>query len=590
MAAQTVPQSYIAVDIGSTMTHIALVDEVEGVSRMVATAESPTTVREPEADITLGLRRAVRRLQDVAQRTLLDSSGALVIPERVSGAGVDAMVAVSSAAPPLRCVIVGMAERQSVESATRACQAAGAHTVARLPLAGRLREWSDETIEALILHPPEVIVMVGGVDAGPVEPLLEAARVLAILYEETPSEMRPSVIFAGNLEARRPVAKELSPVFRFRAVDNVRPSAQVESLGELQAELVAAYEEVALTRLPGYGALEEVCGAPILGSQRALGLLVQLLGSQESQGAVAVDVGGTRTFAGVARNSQFHWAAVADVGTGAAASSLVERVGPQAIGRWLPEPLAEDEILDRAGSIALRPHGIPQSFDELFFLHAMARASLSVAVGAVRDQRLGWDVQENARRLLPRFDLIAARGGVLGHSAQDGAVMLTCLDAVQPIGLNRLIIDRHSLWPQIGALAQVSPIAAVQLLQHDAMHPAGTIIAPVGILRDGQRALRIVVHHDDGRLVERDVGFGEIVRLPLAQGSRADIEVYPHRRLDIGTGRKGQGGRARVAGGGLGIVVDARGRPIPSADSTDHRLARMRSWLGALGLDVGSPH
>jgi len=377
-------------------------------------------------------------------------------------------------------------------------------------------------------------------------------------------------------------------VFRFSAVENVRPSAQVESLGELQAELMTAYEEVALVRLPGYAALEEICSAPILGSQRALGLVVQLLGSHESQGAVAVDVGGSRTFAGVARNSLYHWASMADVGTGAAASSLVERVGPMAIGRWLPDPLAEDEILDRAGSIALRPHGIPQSFEELFFLHAMARASLSVAVGAVRNQYLGCDMQEDTGELLPRFDLIAARGGVLGHTAQDGAVMLTCLDAVQPIGLNRLVIDRHSLWPQIGALAQVSPLAAVQVLQHDAVYPAGTIIAPVGVLRDGQRALRIVVHYDDGHVLERDVAFGEIVRLPLATSSRADVEVYPHRRLDIGTGHKGQGGRARVAGGSLGIVVDARGRPLPPAQSDEHRHARIRSWLGALGFDVGS--
>lgn len=589
MAEQAAPESYIGVDIGSTMTHAVLVDRVEGVFRMVAVAESPTTVQEPEADITLGLRRAVRRLQDVAQRPLLDSSGQLLLPERVSGAGVDAVVAVSSAAPPLRCVIVGMAERQSVESATRACCAASAHVVARLPLAGRLREWSDETIEALILRPPDVIVMVGGVDAGPVEPLLEAARVLAILYEETPSERRPSVIFAGNLEARRPVAQELSPVFRFRAVDNVRPSVQVESLGELQAELMATYEEVALAKLPGYAALRDICSAPILGSQRALGLVLQLLGSYESQGAVGVDVGGSRAYAGIARSSLYHWASVADVGTGPAASALVERVGPLAVAQWLPEPLEQNEILDRAGSIALRPHGIPQSFDELYFLHAMARVSLSVAVDAVRDQRLGWDALEGAGELLPRFDLIAARGGVLGHTAQDGAVMLTCLDAVQPIGLNRVVIDRHSLWPQIGALAQVSPLAAVQVLRQDALYPAGTVIAPVGVLREGVRALRIIVRYDDGRVLERDVAFGEIARLPLAPYSRADIEVLPHRRLDIGTGRNGQGGRARVIGGGLGIVVDARGRPLPPARSEEHRHARLRRWLGALGCDVGSP-
>jgi len=588
MAEQAAPESFVAADIGSTMTHAVLVDRVEGVYRMVAVAESPTTLRAPESDITIGLSRAIRRLQDVSQRPLLDSLGQLVLPERVSGAGVDAMVAVSSAAPPLRCVIVGMAERQSVESAARACEAASAQVVARLPLAGRLREWSDETIEALVLRPPDVIVMVGGVDAGPVEPLLEAARVLAILYEETPAERRPAIIYAGNLEARRPVAQELSPVFRFRAVDNVRPSAQVESLGELQAELMTAYEEVALARLPGYAALRDACAAPIIGSQHALGLVLQVLGSCENQGVVGVDVGGARAFAGVARGPLYHWASVADAGTGAAAATLVKRVGSETVAQWLLEELGTEEIVDRAGSIALRPHGIPQSFEELHFLHALARASLAVAVGALREQRLGWDETERASSVLPRFDLIAARGGVLGHTIQDGAAMLTCLDAVQPIGLNRLVIDRHNLWPQIGAMAQVSPLAAVQVLQQDALYHAGTIIAPVGELREGARALRVVVRRDDGRTLERDVAFGEVVRLSLARGAGADIEVYPHRRLDIGTGHAGQGGRARVQGGGLGIVVDARGRPLPPPRRDEDRRARMRHWLNVLGCDVGS--
>ncbi|MGI6380450.1 MAG: glutamate mutase L [Anaerolineae bacterium] len=588
MAEQATPESFLAADIGSTMTHAVLVDRVEGAYRMVATAESPTTLQAPESDITIGLSRAIRRLQDVVQRPLLDSLGQIVLPERVSGAGVDALVTVSSAAPPLRCVIVGMAERQSVESATRACEAASAQVVARLPLAGRLREWSDETIEALVLRPPDVIVMVGGVDAGPVEPLLEAARVLAILYEETPAERRPSIIYAGNLEARRPVAQELSPVFRFRAVENVRPSAQVESLGELQAELMTTYEEVALARLPGYPALRDTCAAPILGSQHALGLVLQLLGSRENQGVVGVDVGGARAFAGVARNPLYHWASVAGAGTGASASTLVERVGPDEIGQWLLEEMPPDGIVDRAASVALRPHGIPQSFEELGFLHALARASLSVAVGALREQRLGWDEAERTSSVLPRFDLIAARGGVLGHTVQDGAAMLTCLDSVQPVGLNRLVIDRHSLWPQVGAIGQVWPLAAVQLLQQDALYHAGTIIAPVGELRHGARALRIVVRYDDGRTIERDVAFGDVARLPLARGARADIEVYPHRRLDIGTGHAGQGGRARVPGGGLGIVVDARGRPLPSLGRVEDRRARIRQWLDVLGCDVGS--
>jgi hypothetical protein len=47
---------------------------------------------------------------------------------------------------------------------------------------------------------------------------------------------------------------------------------------------------------------------------------------------------------------------------------------------------------------------------------------------------------------------------------------------------------------------------------------------------------------------------------------------------------KGQAGTTKVEGGLMGIIIDARGRPLPLPDDPDERREKMQRWL----WDVGS--
>ena len=121
------PGAILAADVGSTRTHVCLIQRVEGTYRLVARAESPTTDGEPENDVTIGVCRAIQDIEAIVQRPLLDSDGDILAPTGPGGlAGVDAFVATSSAAPALRCVVVGLTDDLSVESAARTCAAANA--------------------------------------------------------------------------------------------------------------------------------------------------------------------------------------------------------------------------------------------------------------------------------------------------------------------------------------------------------------------------------------------------------------------------------------------------------------------------------
>lgn len=581
MSAERPIESIIAADIGSTLTHACLIDLVEGAYRLIACAESPSTLSEAENDVNIGLRRAVRRLEQIAQRQLLDQDGEFIIPEQDSGAGVDALVATASAAPPLECVIIGLTDDLSIESARYACSTGNVSVREAIALGTRPRRWDERVWASLHDHPPDLILLVGGLDTGPVSPLENAARVLNTIYSDIDPERRPVVIFAGNQEARRPVSAILSSSFDLRVVDNVRPSVHIESLGELQRELAQVYERIKLATLPGYRRLRLVCGAPILSTTTALANTLRFIARRDDlgQGVLGVDVGGNSTYIGSARGELYQWVISAGLGTSFGLNHVLELSGTENILRWLPVSMSEAEVNSRLENAYLRPYSVPQTTEELLLTHAAVRQALLFTMRRMRRQywyRPGIRPEEETT---PPFDLLAVRGGLLANTPQDGLIALTVLDSLQPVGLARLVVDWASIWPQLGALALMMPIAAAQVLAHDGFRELGVLIAPIGEARDGERALHLTISPDDGSPVEAEVPAGTVKRFPLAPNQHATIEVRPSRAFDIGIGRRGSGGKARVRGGSLGIVVDTRGRPLSLPQDAERRRAKLQEWL-----------
>jgi uncharacterized protein (TIGR01319 family) len=119
------------VDIGSTFTKAALVDEVTGA--LLATAQAPTT----QDDVVPGLMAATASFPDAP------------------------VVACSSAGGGLRLAVVGYEELISAEAGHRAALSAGARVVH--VAAGVL---DDAGLAALAAAAPDVVLLVGGTDGG----------------------------------------------------------------------------------------------------------------------------------------------------------------------------------------------------------------------------------------------------------------------------------------------------------------------------------------------------------------------------------------------------------------------------------------
>jgi len=103
--------------------------------------------------------------------------------------------------------------------------------------------------------------------------------------------------------------------------------------------------------------------------------------------------------------------------------------------------------------------------------------------------------------------------------------------------------------------------AAYQVLNEEGLTPLGTCIAPRGTSKDREEVVTITLDEPDGSKTVKTLNSGESVTIPLEAGAEADVEIQPTKRYDVGLGR-GKVLNARVIGGSVGLIIDARGRPL----------------------------
>lgn len=84
-------------------------------------------------------------------------------------------------------------------------------------------------------------------------------------------------------------------------------------------------------------------------------------------------------------------------------------------------------------------------------------------------------------------------------------------------------------------------------------------------------------------MIADTIACGEIRFLPLATDQEAEIELTPARSFDFGTG-KGKKLVGKVKGGVVGLVLDARGRPITIANDEGTRVQQLQTWAQAVEL------
>jgi hypothetical protein len=564
-----------------------LIDLIGDEFRLVATGETATTVEVPWSRISMGVREAIRQIEGLTGRVLLSDQGQLVVPERDDGSGVDGLVATVNAAVPLRVAVVGLIRGLSVESLLKATDCS--YIVVQSDTAGDDRAGSGgdggeiaAMLTGTLRNRPDVVLLGGGIDGGAVAPVRDAAMDVAAALSALGEGGRVHVVFAGNTALRTDIARILGECSNLRVVDNVRPTLGEENLGPAEEELRRLYREAKMGRVPGFGELKSWALAPIMTTAEGLELVLRYLSRLYQLNTLVVDVGSAATHVAGVLGGRYGSTVSAQLGVGYSISHVLDQVGIARVLRWLPFELDPEEAHNYILNKALRPMTVPETEEGLLLEQAAAREAISLTLERARNRWLGGGASPE-QGLMPAVDLIVGRGEVLSQAPSRGQAALILLDAIQPTGVCNLALDQASLLPQLGALAAVQPFAAAQTVARDGLLKLGTVISVSGRGKIGRVALKLKIEYDDGQAFSAEVPYGGLEMVPLRTGKRAVVELHPSSQFDIGLGRRGRGATTEVDGGVLGIIVDARGRPLSLPRDEQERRSRIREWMGELG-------
>ncbi len=535
----------LLVDIGSAWTKASVIARSRGRWRIAGHVAQPTAWGDEE------LRRSLAaHLAPAADRRVADHLEDLLA----------AAPRISSHTPRRagRIALAGVSEELSAASALRGAESAG-WSVEAVATADDGRSIS-ERLAGLQAAQVDAWLLTGGFEHGRADQALEMASLVAVAREESGLP----VIWAGASS----LSDEVRDLFEEGAVSivaNPRPSAAVENLVPLRhalEELLQRIVEPAGTRQH----------TPV-----AFRRSVAELARSSVRRVVGVDVGARYlTWAQADEGGNAESRVFAAGGLGAA--RLVTSGGPGRLARWLPIALDELAVADALQNLHARPGTLPQTDDELVILHAAVRHLLAQTAG-----------DEAGSELFQDADLLIGAGRTIAAAPRPAQAAQLLLDGIRPLGVTQLALDAAGALAPLGALEDGEIAEGMGALRDDLLVPLGT-----SVVTRGGRAGQIVMRAWLQRAGWPEVGpievrGGQLQVLPLARGHEADLQVELLNGATLGRGRPAARVHATVAGGLVGVILDARGIPLVLPRRSDDRRAVLAGWRDAFLREPSMP-
>jgi len=585
----------LATDCGSTTSKARFFKKLGDEYRFVASGEAPTTVESPFEDVTLGVRNAIREVEELTGHKLLAPHG-IITPPKGKKEGVDLYVTTSSAGGGLQMMVAGVVKTMTAESAERAALGAGSIVMDVMAVDDGRRPY--EKIGRIRHLRPDMILMAGGTDGGTVKHVVETAELIdaAKPKPRLGVDFELPIVFAGNKEARIPIKKILEKTFALKIVDNIRPVLEMENTDPARNVIHELFMEHVMSHAPGYDKLMKWTPIPIMPTPAAEGKMFRTIAETYNENVIGVGLGGATTNVYSMYENKFVRTVSANLGMSYSICNVLKESGTKNIIRWMPFDMKEDELRNRLYNKMIRPTTIPQTVEDLVVEHAVAREALRLGfehhkllarpLRGVQRRRTIADIFEQQAFEETYIDMLhvdwlAGTGGLLSHAPRRAQSALMLIDGFQPEGVTKLAQDSVFMMPHLGVLSTVHPKAALEIFEKDCLVRIGVCIAPRGAGKEGEDVMKVLIRMPDNSVLEEQVDFGSIKKIPLKEGEKAEVEIFPFHGGDIGQG-SGKKRKVIVEGGVVGIILDARGRPLVLSDEDNERKKKLTEWFQAL--------
>lgn len=557
-------ESALVFSLGPATTAAYLFDLVGDRFRFVARGQVPA-LASAEATLIEDALGAVARLERITGRVLFTQQEP-VVPETPDGYGCDAVLAVCSPGGTLRVAVVGGDSSLAYDCGPRAVEGAGLQVACIAALDHKDVKSAGGMYEAVrqLRHTsPDVILVAVRQSERDDAQLAQLGEALAS-FEAAPGASSPTVLLAGDETSQPILRRSLSAKLNLRGVPALQTKTGEENLEQAKLMLSTLHAERWCAQLPDYNRFSTWLVTSPISRDVALSNVFRFLGAV---------TGGTVCGVDLDRN---------DVGMAVASPDVFStfRVRPTSLptGKaldWLPWEAGGEAFERSALNLKLRPAALATELDEALFEGALLRAYCR-------------EVREDVRQaiseppMLPRLGQTIGTGSGTACAATPEEAALLLLDAVQPVGVGYLRWDSQSVLAPVGALAMVEPAMAAQLAMSEAVATLGVYLAPTGGVRPGAVAVELDATYDSGSQMRMEVLAGTLETLPIPRNRSLAVTVSPVSRLDLGPGL-GKRLTLEVDHLPLGMIVDARGRPIVRPNGDWERRAGARAARRALG-------
>lgn len=565
--------SMLALDLGSFTTRASLIDVVDGQYRLIAAGESRTSAGSPYFDIRIGVAEAVRQIEGVIDRQLVDRNGTMIMPVQTNGNGFDNLVILYSCVPEMKIAAAGLVNEISMESAQHLVSGLYSKTVELISLQDR-RDTAS-MVDDILKQEPEVIILTGGTENGAVRSIAKLTQLVQKVCQFTRRDQAPEVLYAGNSRMAEHVKTSLEQHTHVSISENIRPGAEVESLSPAKTTL----EEIAFhnARRKVSGLTELSDQGSILPVQTAAGmsLLVQMIyeikGS--SRPVLGVDVGAAYASISLARRKRLMDVTL-PLGTGWSISQLLQNGKREEIEKWLPPSINTSQVLDVLSQKAIYPQIQPVNLE----MKAIEQAVLRVVL-----RTLLQSLQVRWRTPASTFEPILLCGKPLACLDPPWIALMTALDGLQPAGITTIMRDPHGLVPVLGAAGRVNPFIPVQLFDSGTVDHLATTICPVSRTPLGTPILRVKMADEGGKEEELVIKQGSLAVLPIRFNQAVKVTLQGMNGTLVDPLTRASNATLMITGGLCGAVIDARGRPLILPKDAVERWDRIEKWRSVFG-------
>jgi len=561
-------KTYLSIDIGSQRTRAWLFQQREGYYWLAGSATAQTTATAGQ-DVRAGVRHALLQLQRTSGIQLLDTDQHLIQgAQGITGTGITV-----SAGHPLRTALIGVSSDLSLASLRRLVDLFYTDVVLELDLQDELNPTAQ--LEKLIQSDADLYVIAGGIDGGGYHPLRAALENMRIVYQSLPRIIRPQVVYAGNSDLAGEARSELDAGPDFHLAGNIHPRLGVEALTAAWSAMLEAFAALRRQQLRGLEELEQECKATVLPTAFAMSRIVRLIDHihPNGKGTLALDVGSSSTTVLAAHGDEF----IGSINR----PEISSRTGEETC-RWSSLPIDVETASIYMLNKRLHPAFLPDTLEDLAIEHAWTRVRLHAALQHTYAIFPNFEYHPE-RGLLAPFEPILLSGESLIRVPAAQQSLLIALDGLRPHGITTFTVDEQQLMAALGALAELEPLLAVQLIDAGVFVNLGTVITAESVERASTSLLTLEVDREEAGREKLEIPRGTLKRIETPQNQRTRIYLSPSELTDVGMGYVGLGGWVTVPSSKVGVVIDGRGRPLELPQDAEKRSQTIYNWLWELG-------